>query len=111
MIPGAETVTITRRSAAATLDDFGQPVYTETTITVDGCLFAPGNGSEPVDPQRDPVDTKGTLYLPSGTQVAAGDVFGIRGTQFVKDAPAQVWLSPFAGLDAGVVINVRQRNG
>jgi hypothetical protein len=111
LIPGTETVTITRRSADATLDDFGQPVYTETTITVDGCLYAPGGGTEPVDPQRDAVDTKGVLYLPGGTVVAAGDVFGIRGSEYVKDAPAQVWVSPFAGFDTGVVVNVRQRNG
>lgn len=111
MIAGTETITIVRRSAGATLDDFGQPVYTETTITVAGCLFAPGVGAEPVDPQRDPVDTKGTLYLPAGTVIDAGDVFGIRGTEYVKDAPAQVWVSPFDGFDTGVVVNVRQRNG
>lgn len=109
MIAGNETVTILRRSGSS-LDDFGLPSYTITQLDIQGCLFAPGGGSEPVDVQRDAVDAKGTLYMPSATQVEPGDVFVIRGSEWVKDAPAQEWVSPFTGLETGLVINVRQRN-
>jgi len=74
---GNETVVITRRSATST-DDFGNKTYTTTTLTVKGCFLGFGGGSEPVDANRDPVDTKVTLYFPNGTKIEEGDVFTVR---------------------------------
>lgn len=106
---GNETVVITRRSAATT-DDFGNKTYTTTTLTVKGCFLGFGGGSEPIDANRDPVDTKVTLYFPNGTKIEEGDVFTVRGTKFVKDGSPEAWENPF-GLDSGVVVQVRKRNG
>jgi hypothetical protein len=43
--------------------------------------------------------------------VEENDTFIIRGTSFVKNGVSQEWISPFAGLDGGVVVPVRKRNG
>lgn len=109
-IRGGETITIRRRSKAST-DDYGNPTYTTTTITVKDALIAVGGTSEPVDAERDAVDSKLTIYLPNGTAVLDGDVFVIRNTNWVKDGSAEQWASPFIGLDGGVIVPVRKRVG
>lgn len=106
---GNETVIIKRRSANA-VDDYGNTTHTLTTITVKGCFLGFGSGSEPVDPTRDPIDTKVTLYLPNGTQILDGDRFVVRNTEWVKDGRQEDWQNPF-GLEVGVVVPVRKRNG
>lgn len=109
-IRGGETITIKRRSAVAT-DDYGNPTYSTTTITVRDALIAVGTTSETIDPARDAIDATLTIYLPNGTQIQDGDVFVIRGSQWVKDGSAQEWVSPFPATEAGVVVPVRKRRG
>lgn len=106
---GNETVTIKRRSAAP-VNEYGNKTYSLTTITVKGCFLGFGGGSEPVDANRDPVDTKVTLYFPNGTQILEGDRFIVRNIEWVKDGSPEAWENPF-GLDSGVVVQVRKRNG
>lgn len=106
---GNETVVIKRRSAAS-VDAYGNTTHTTTTITVKGCFLGFGGSTEPIDANRDPVDVSLTLYFPNGTRIEEGDRFTVRGTEFVKDGHAQDWENPF-GLDAGVVVPVRKRNG
>ena len=109
-IRGGETITIRRRSAAS-VDDYGNSTYSTTTITVKDALIGVGGTSEPVDPARDAVDAQLTAYLPNGTQVQDGDIFIIRGSQWVKDGSAQQWVTPFTGLETGVVVPLRRRRG
>jgi hypothetical protein len=109
-IRGGETITIRRRSVAST-DDYGNPTYTTTNITIKDALIAVGGTSEPVDAERDAVDSSLTLYLPRDTVVQDGDVFIIRNSQWVKDGSAQQWVSPFVNFEAGVVVPVRKRVG
>lgn len=109
-IRGGETITIKRRSTAAT-DDYGNPTYSTTTIVVKDALIAVGGTSEPVDPARDAVDASLTIYLPNGTQIHEGDKFLVRGTEWVKDGSAQEWVSPFPMTAAGVVVPLRRRRG
>jgi hypothetical protein len=109
-IRGGETITIKRRSAAAT-DDYGNPTYTTTTITVKDVLVALQMGDAPVEVDRRATDSKLTLYLPNGTKIEDGDVFIIRKTSWVRDGQIQEWVSPFAGLEGGTVIAVRKRDG
>lgn len=107
---GGETITIERRSAAA-VDDYGNPTYSKTFITIKDALIAVGGTSEPIDPKRDAVDASLTAYLPNGTRIEDGDVFLIRGTRWVKDGAAQEWISPFGAMEGGVVVPLRKRNG
>jgi hypothetical protein len=109
-IRGGETITLRRRSKAST-DDYGNPTYTTTTITIKDVLVALQVGSEPVDAERNAVDSQITLYIPNGTPIEDGDVFIIRNTSWVKNGMIQNWVSPFAGLDGGVVVPVRKRDG
>ena len=109
-IRGGETITIRRRSAAST-DDYGNPTYTTTTITVKDALIAVGGTSEPIDAERDAVDSRLTIYLPNGTVIEDGDVFIIRNSQWVKDGSAEQWVSPFTGFEGGTVLPVRKRIG
>lgn len=109
-IRGGETITIKRRSEAA-VDDYGNPTYTTANVVVKDALIAVGGTSEPIDPARDAVDASLTIYLPQGTVIEEGDVFVIRGSQWVKDGSAQEWVSPFPATEAGVVVPVRKRRG
>lgn len=109
-IRGGETITIKRRSEADR-DQYGNPVYTETTIVVKDALIAIGGTSEPIDPSRDAEDATLTLYLPNGTVIEPGDTFIVRGTKWVKDGMPQEWISPFPAAEAGVVVPVRKRRG
>lgn len=106
---GNETVIIKRRSAAS-VDEYGNKTYSLTTITVKGCFLGFGSGSEPVDTNRDPIDAKVTLYFPNGTKIMEGDRFIVRNIEWVKDGSPEDWENPF-GLEVGVVVQVRKRNG
>lgn len=109
-IRGGETITIRRRSATRT-DDYGNPTYTTTTITVKDALIAFGATDEPVSAMRTAIDNSLTLYLPNGTTIEEGDVFIIRNTNWVKDGDAQEWISPFANFEGGTVVQLRKRVG
>lgn len=111
-IRGGETITIRRRSASG-VDDYGNPTYTTTTITVKDVLIAFGNTDEPVDASRDPIDNAITAYLPNGTAVQDGDQFVIRGTNWVKDGDPQTYTNPFSGsgFDGGTILKLRKRVG
>jgi hypothetical protein len=109
-IRGGETITIKRRSATAT-DDYGNPTYTTTTITVKDALVAIGGSTEPVDASRNPLDANLTLYLPNEVVIQDNDTFVIRNTNWVKNGQTEEWISPFAGLEGGRVIPVRRRVG
>jgi hypothetical protein len=109
-IRGGETVTIRRRSETS-VDDFGNPVYSTTTITVKDALVAFGSTDEPVDAERNAIDSKITIYLPNGTTVQDGDIFIIRNTNWVQDGQYQSWVSPFTSFEAGTVVQLRKRIG
>lgn len=104
-----ETVTIIRRTAGA-VDDYGNSSFTTTNVTVNGCLVGWGSTNEPVSAESDPVDSQMTLYMPAGTEIHDGDVFVVRGDQFVKDGMAQAWSS-MLNVSKGVVVSLRRRNG
>jgi hypothetical protein len=109
-IRGGETITIRRRSAAST-DDYGNPTYTTTTITVKDALIAFGATSEPIDVGRDPIDNSITAYLPNGTTIQEGDLFVIRGTNWLKDGDPQTFTNPFNSFEGGTIVKLRKRNG
>jgi hypothetical protein len=110
-IRGGETVVIKRKVGTGQRDDFGVPIFTTRNITVRDCLIAFGSSDEPIETDRDPIDTSLTIYMPPGTAVEPGDVFHLRATDFVTDGSAQGWTSPFDQMPVGVVIKVRRRNG
>lgn len=46
------------------------------------------------------------LYLPDGTDVAEADTLGLRGAVYRADTVPEVWLNPFTGWEAGVVVHL-----
>lgn len=109
-IRGGETIQIKRRTITGE-NDFGNPTYSLTTITIKDALIGFGSTNEPVDAERDAVDAKITVYFPTGTVIEDGDVFVIRNLSWVKDGISQQWVSPFTSFDAGVVVQLRKRDG
>ena len=109
-IRGGETITIKRRSQTS-VDDYGNPTYTTSNITIKDALIAIGATSEPVDAERDANDAKVTLYLPAGTEIQDGDVFIVKNSQWQKDGEALDWVSPFYNFEAGVVVPLRRKSG
>lgn len=111
MIRGNESVDIIRRSSAGSVDAYGNPTFSNTTVTIDGVLVANGSTNEPVDASRTPVDASLTVFLPAGSTITDGDILVIRGEEWVKDGDAQEWPQLWAGFTPGVVLNVRRRRG
>lgn len=110
IIRGDEPIFIIRRVQTGT-DDYGNPTYERTEELVRHCLMAYGASGEPVEANRDPIDAQLTLYLPAGTVVEDGDIFEIRGTEWVKDGDAQEWPALWPGFVPDVVVQVRRRRG
>lgn len=106
---GAQTIQIVRRSAVAT-DDYGLDTYEQTTLTVTGCLVAPGGSTDTTEANRNPADDALTLYLPVGTVTQAGDLFIVGGNTYKRDGRADEWSNP-NGTPVGVVINVKRQLG
>ena len=109
-IRGGETISIVRRSLAAT-DDYGNPTYTTSTITIKDALIAFGSTDAPIDAERDAQDAKLTIYLPAGNQIEPDDIFIIRSIEWVKAGIEQEWISPFTSFNSGIAIPVRKRIG
>lgn len=109
-IRGGETITI-KRKTLGDVDDFGNPTFVYSNITVRDALIAVDGSDSPVSSDRDAVDAKISIYLPPSVEIQNEDVFVIRGSQWVMDGTAQKWIPPFAGLEGGQMIPVRQRRG
>lgn len=108
---GGEIVVI-QRSSLGSVDAYGNPVLGAASfITVPNVLVSFESTNEPVDINRDPVDAKLTLYMPTGTVILEGDVFQVRGELWLKDGIAKDWRAPYGGFDTGVVVHVRKRLG
>lgn len=98
------------REHTSVIDAHGNPVYTTNTTTLNNVLVAFGNTGEPTDANRSPLDSDLTLYLPAGLEILDGDQFIVNGEHYVKDGIAQNWQS-VTNTPAGVVVNVRRRDG
>lgn len=104
-----EPISVIRR-AYSSVDDYGNPTWTKTTVSLGNGLVGFGGTGEPVSTDRDSIEESATLYFPAGVDVEDGDVFIIRGKYWVKDGHAQEWAS-MQNVSKGVVINVRRTDG
>lgn len=108
--PFARTLTIVRPGAAGFGGDPGTP---DADREVDGCVVWPGDTTELTD-QRDTVVADLTSLWPPGTDILATDM--VRD----PDDPTRLcevvgspehYLSPFTGLDPGIVVRLRRVTG
>lgn len=98
-------VTLNKRVKSGT-DSYGNDVFTSVPATVAG-VFAPGGSSEQVQGQ-DLLTTQPTVYLLTGTNVAAIDSVTVGGLDYEVDGDARSWPSnPFSGWQPDYSVEVR----
>lgn len=108
--PFGETVTLVRRVKAAEPDQFGNDVYTPTSVTVTDCVIWPRGSTE--DAQgRDTITTGVAVLMQPGTAVAGIDAVLIAGQRYEVDGDPQTFRSPFTGRDPGVLLNLTRITG
>jgi hypothetical protein len=103
-----ETVVRVRGSGR---DEYGDPVASETRVTMTTKGIAPRYTSDPADPTRAPVIDGFTVYLLPGADVLATDRLEVRGGLYDVDGQPGEWVSPFSGDSRGVEVNVRRGRG
>lgn len=91
------------------VDADGNDKFGEIRTDVLG-TFAPGSSAEVVQ-GRDTVTTTPSIYLPSGTVVAAIDAVVIGGVRYEVDGVPPVWDSPYSGTSFGIEVKLREVTG
>lgn len=102
-----ETITIRRRAVAGE-DSQGNPTYAVTTITVEGCAFAPNSSDEDSTTFGTRAITGGTVYDPSGTDFLPSDELVIRGKIYAVDGETGQWINPYTGERRGSEVAVKR---
>lgn len=108
--------TVTRLRATAATDPFsGEDTALDWddpgTLDIPGIAVAPGAFVENNTPDRTRVDVSFTLYGDFGDDIEPLDRVVVRGLTCEVIGQRQDWRSPFTGLQAGSVIEVRQVAG
>lgn len=104
-----EPISVIRR-AYSSVDDYGNPTWTTSTVSVGNGLVGFGPTGEPVETDRDSIEERATLYFPAGVDIEDGDIFLIRGQRWVKDGHSQEWAS-MQNVSKGVVVPIRRTDG
>lgn len=107
----SETIVVQR--ATSSTDGYGDPsanwaAPVETTLTTRG--VEPVSSSE-VNDGRQAVIVGYRVYLPSGSDVAAGDRVVLRGATYEVDGLPADWRSPFGGRGGGMVVALKAVSG
>lgn len=111
-----EAVTIVRRTVSGQ-DAYGNDVYAETQIVVQGVALWLGSGTgggkaglEDIR-GRDTVTIDLTAIMPPGTVVYATDRVLARGDLYEVVGTPVAWVSPLTGADGGVEAALRRVTG
>lgn len=107
--PYGQTVTLVKRSVTG-VDDFGNDVYSETTIDVTPCIIQPSGSTENIQ-WTDEVSTTLTVFMPYGTDVDPIDAVEIDGDRFEIQGDVSSWMSPFSGHTSPIQMTVRKVSG
>jgi hypothetical protein len=108
-----ETVTRIRRGEQTGTDPYGEPVYGPATETpVPGAAFDPGGSVEPVEPGRTAVVTMPRLlFRDSIPDIVADDQVRVRGLAYDVVGDPALWVSPYTGREAGLVVELKRTGG
>lgn len=101
-----ESITRVRLSSNST-DSYGQPIYTETTSTVNAIVSARVSGTN-FDADQIVVTDGLTVYLPSGYDVQDKDKFIVRGKRYEIDGEAFDWRDGLGSWAPGTVVNLQR---
>lgn len=104
-----DTVTIVSRALTGQ-DEFGNDVYSETSVDVPRVPVWPRASSENVQGE-DQVIIGLAALLPAGTDVAAIDAVIVAGARYEIDGEPARFRSPFTNLNPGVQVNLTRVTG
>jgi SPP1 family predicted phage head-tail adaptor len=104
-----DEITITTRTQTGVDEKYGNPVYTETTVTVTGA-FAPAAGTETTEGQ-DQVVSQPLALLPYGTEIDSTAKLTINGLDYEIDGEPQSWSSPFVTWQPGISVPLKRITG
>jgi len=103
-----ESITRVRLSSSST-DSYGQPVYAETTSSVNAIVSARVSGTN-FDADQIVVTDGLTLYLPSGYDVQDDDKFIVRGKRYELDGEPFDWRDGLGSWAPGTVVDVQRES-
>lgn len=111
-IKGRETVTILR-TVYGVSDDYGNPLETQVTVPISGCLIGWGSNSQSESLYQTRQDTEATILFPNGTQIEDDDKFLLpNGDKYEINGEPIKW-KPQAGspIRTKVLVEVKHSDG
>jgi hypothetical protein len=106
----AVTVTLIHRVPSGQVDEYGNDIMTETSITVPNTVFVPSGSSENLA-FADQVTTGEQFYMPYGTPVNILDVIQFNGELYEVQGKPSEWVSPFSGRVSPIRIDTTKITG
>jgi len=107
-----ETVTRIRTADSTGDDPYGNPLPgadVETTLT--GAAFDPGGSLEPVEVGRAQTVTTPRLYFIVPPDIISTDRIRARGIVYNVIGNPALWINPFTGVTAGLVVELKAVEG
>lgn len=89
MIVGRTRATLHRRTVTGQ-DDYGNDVWANVTLPLDGCTLHPRTSSEETG-SRATVITGAWLYAPTGTIIDPDDEIEVNGVRYDVDGEPGIW--------------------
>jgi len=103
-----ETVGRIRTGAPAGTDPYGNPIPgIDVETTVPGAAFDPGSSLEPVEVGRAQTVTTPKLYFRSSPDIISTDRMRARGIVYAVVGNPALWISPYTGVTAGLVVELK----
>ena len=103
-----ELVQIVRRSSVS-VDEYGEPVFTETEIDVQALVAnRTAMGTTLFEAAEISITQGLRLFLPAGTEVSDDDKFRVRGKVYQMDGEAFDWRDGLGSWNPGVVVDLQK---
>ena len=107
-----EPVTRIRTAASPGLDPYGNPLPgADVEVLLTGAAFDPGGSLEPLEVGRAQTVTTPRLYFRSSPDVISSDRLRVRGLVYAVIGRPALWISPYTGVTAGLVVELRLAEG
>lgn len=107
-----ETVTRLRTGASPGLDPYDNPLPgVDAEIPLTGAAFDPGGSLEPAEVGRAQTVTTPRLYFRTSPDIISSDRLRVRGLVYDVIGHPALWVSPFTGVTAGLVVELKVAEG